>query len=290
MLRKSWTVDFRSVYDRVRHISQIVTDDRVSVYAAQASFFISISAIPFVMLLLQAVRLIFPQLEESAVELVVTSLPPIIADFCTSVLNELYGKTNFSIVSFSALTLLWSSSRGVKSIGNGIRNIFRRQVDVGYFGNLLGSLIFTVLFVLLIVTALALILFGRMFLGFLSTRFGESDTLLNLLISLRLPLFFAILVLLFWVAYHGMVHMRCPWRTHLPGAVFSGGGWVIFSWLYSLYIDYFANYSYVYGSLAAAVFLMLWLYFCMIIFLSGAEINKHLLLKRQRQNGSNKTA
>ncbi len=49
---------------------------------------------------------------------------------------------------------------------------------------------------------------------------------------------------------------------------------MVFSFFYSIYIEHFSNYSFVYGSLAAIVFLMLWLYFCMNIFLFGAQINK----------------
>ena len=43
---------------------------------------------------------------------------------------------------------------------------------------------------------------------------------------------------------------------------------------YSLYIKYSPNASYIYGGLAAICLIMLWLYFCMIIFLCGAEVNK----------------
>lgn len=63
-------------------------------------------------------------------------------------------------------------------------------------------------------------------------------------------------------------------KAQLPGAAFSAVGWMVFSFFYSIYIEHFSNYSFVYGSLAAIVFLMLWLYFCMNIFLFGAQINK----------------
>ena len=49
---------------------------------------------------------------------------------------------------------------------------------------------------------------------------------------------------------------------------------MLYSYFYSLYIVYFPNASYIYGSLAAVILFMLWVYFCMIIFLVGAEINK----------------
>ncbi len=50
---------------------------------------------------------------------------------------------------------------------------------------------------------------------------------------------------------------------------------MVFSFFYSIYIEHFSNYSFVYGSLAAIVFFnALALFFCMNIFLFGAQINK----------------
>jgi hypothetical protein len=62
----------------------------------------------------------------------------------------------------------------------------------------------------------------------------------------------------------------------IEGGMLSAAGWMLFSYLYSLYIRYFPRSAQLYGSLALLVILMLWGYFCMIIFLCGAEINKLL--------------
>ena len=63
-----------------------------------------------------------------------------------------------------------------------------------------------------------------------------------------------------------------PWQQ-LPGALFAAICWLLFSFGFSLYFSNFSNYSYMYGSLAAVVLLMLWLYFCICILFIGAEIN-----------------
>ena len=69
---------------------------------------------------------------------------------------------------------------------------------------------------------------------------------------------------------------RLKFLKQLPGAVAAAACWMIFTYIYTVYIENFSNYSYVYGSLTAVVFLMLWLYFCMNIFLFGAQLNKML--------------
>lgn len=65
----------------------------------------------------------------------------------------------------------------------------------------------------------------------------------------------------------------------LPGALLSAAMWLIFSMLFEYYIEHFGRYSYVYGSLASMIVIMLWLYFCMEILLVGAGIN--MLLSRK---------
>ena len=62
---------------------------------------------------------------------------------------------------------------------------------------------------------------------------------------------------------------------HIPGALFAALGWEVFSYAYSIYIDYFADASYLYGSLTSIILMLLWIYICMYILFLGAEINIH---------------
>ena len=89
------------------------------------------------------------------------------------------------------------------------------------------------------------------------------------------------LFMLFFVLIYSILPNRRQliWQQ-LPGAAFTTAGWLIFSYVYSLYIDHVADFSYVYGSLTAIILLMLWLYICMNIVLLGAELNRILSEKR----------
>jgi len=59
----------------------------------------------------------------------------------------------------------------------------------------------------------------------------------------------------------------------LMGAAFSAVGWMIVSWIFSVYLNIFKGFSSMYGSLTTIVLIMLWLYFCMYILLLGGEVN-----------------
>ena len=76
--------------------------------------------------------------------------------------------------------------------------------------------------------------------------------------------------------YTWLPYERQILRKQLPGALFSTAGWIVCSFGFSIYFNRFSRFSSMYGSLAAVVFLMLWLYFCICILFLGAEVNRHM--------------
>ena len=63
----------------------------------------------------------------------------------------------------------------------------------------------------------------------------------------------------------------------LPGALLASSGWLVFSDLYSIYVEHFSNYSNIYGSVYAVALSMLWLYCCLSIVFYGGALNKLLM-------------
>jgi membrane protein len=80
--------------------------------------------------------------------------------------------------------------------------------------------------------------------------------------------------------YKVLPNIRTGFWDQLPGALFTTVIWLLYSFFYAFYIDHFSNFSFTYGSLAAIVFMMLWLYSCMKIILIGGEINMYLAERR----------
>ena len=68
----------------------------------------------------------------------------------------------------------------------------------------------------------------------------------------------------------------------LPGALFSSIGWLVFSQLYSLYVDYFPSYSGIYGPIYGIALSMLWLYCCICILFYGGALN-FLLMQKDKE-------
>ena len=62
-------------------------------------------------------------------------------------------------------------------------------------------------------------------------------------------------------------------KTFLPGILFALLGWMLVSVGFSFNVEYFANYSVIYGALGAVVVLLMWLYMTAVILILGAELN-----------------
>ncbi len=251
-----------------------LTGDNVSVYAAQASFFLVISAIPLLMLIFSIIKL-FINMDQQAILHTINSLAPAeISGLLTTVTNELFNKTSsVSVISITAVSALWLASRGIMALYTGLNSIYHVPTR-NYFYKRIVSVIYTLAFVAALILAALLFVFGNKLEYFIG---GHSETLMNIiqfLLKGKIIIIMAYLTILFALFYTFLPKKGLRFKQQLPGAAFSAVAWIVFSFIYAVYINNFSNYSYVYGSLAAVVLLMLWLYVCMSIFLYGAQINK----------------
>ena len=247
--------------------------DEVSVYAAQASFFIVLAVFPFLMVLLTLVQLI-PAVSKADVMSAMVALSPDMLDaMVVSVIDDLYTKSPGTILSVSAVAALWSSSRGMLSLERGLNRVYETPEKRGYFLTRIICTLYTIVFMVVCVLALTLLVFGNSLYRFAVHSSPLLEELTKHLISFRSLLSLVLFFLVFLGLYTFLPKKKQKLREQIPGAVFATFGWLIFSYLFSLYFNSFGNYSYMYGSLTAVVLLMLWLYFCLCIVLIGAELN-----------------
>ena len=253
-------------------------DDNVGVYAAQASFFIIIAAVPFIMLLLSVLKLVLP-IELAAVEEVILEVvPPSMQEIFIRIAIELFGKSgSVSIISITAVTTLWLSSRGVMALYQGLNTVYHADIR-NYFYCRAMSLLYTFLFLIVIAFSITVFVFGGTAQTMLLRYAPPIGQALSWIMKARGFILFGMLTVFFSALYTFLPRRkpRLRFLKQLPGAVGAAACWMIFTYIYTIYIENFSNYSYVYGSLTAVVFLMLWLYFCMNIFMYGAQLNKML--------------
>ena len=73
---------------------------------------------------------------------------------------------------------------------------------------------------------------------------------------------------------------RAKWIS--PGAVAATLLWALATWAFTVYLQNFANYNKIYGSLGAVIVLLLWLYISAFVCLLGAALNAELELQQKK--------
>ena len=95
----------------IMEIKRNIADNHVSAYAAQAAYFIILSFIPFILLLMTSIR--YTQLNrEEVVGAIMQVIPDNLHEFIQGIVDEVYNKS-VSIVPVSAVMAIWSSGKGV---------------------------------------------------------------------------------------------------------------------------------------------------------------------------------
>lgn len=252
-----------------------LTEDRVGIYTAQASFFIMLSIFPFILLLLNIIG--FTSLDKDTIIYLINNyLPETIKPLLIQIINELFTHVSGTILSIAAIAAVWSASKGVLSLMFGIYEIYDLHRDRNYFISRFISMAYTLAFVFIMVVTMILLVFGD---AIIDLIIGFIPTLASLSFISNVTRYFVsfvALVLLFMLILRVATFKRTTLKKVFPGALLSSFGWIVFSYLFSIYISNFSSMTYLYGSLTAVIVLMLWLYFCIYIFFIGAEINKLL--------------
>ena len=128
-------------------------------------------------------------------------------------------------------------------------------------------------FILLTVVVLFLVAFGNTTVNYIKTNFENLSMAISIFINWRFIWEYIILFFIFWLMYKYVPNHKVQFKTQIPGALFAALGWFLLSYIFSIYLRIFINFSAVYGNLTSLILLMLWVYWCMFIILVGAEIN-----------------
>lgn len=270
-----------SIIERLIAILYHLTQQKIGVHAAGAGYFIVLSIFPLLVLLLALLRYTGLQVE-TLTDLVSGFLPEALLPAAKRLIVSTYRNTSGAVVSLSALTGLWSASRGVYGLLTGLNAIYQVPESRGYFYTRGISVFYTFLFLLMLLATLILNVFGTTLLQMLPFH---NVTLLQFLWDIVDWRFVVMLLLqtgLFSAMFMAMPNKHNTFRESLPGALLASVGWLIFSDIYSIYVKNFSGYANVYGSVYAVALSMLWLYFCISIVFYGGALNHYLSTHRKK--------
>ena len=141
----------------------------------------------------------------------------------------------------------------------------------------------------LILIALAIVLVSGDFVDWMSNVLHAGRGLPLVWKALQWPTAMAFVIFSYALIYHfgpNLPDKRWYWIT--PGSLFAATSWMIASVGFRFYLEYVNNYTVIFGSLGAAVILLVWLYVTGLAFLLGGEINATIerAAERQAESGS----
>lgn len=254
------------------HMLRTISDLDVPVYAANAGFFILLSLFPGLVLLLGILRFTGLQVA-SFIDVLYSVLPVALMDTVENLIFSTYDKSSGALVGLSALTALWSASKGVYGFLTGLNTIYGVSEDRGYFYTRLISLFYTFLFFGVLILTLVIHVFGTTIVQMLPAM---DHPILAGIMDLRVILLLGVQSLIFALIFTFLPNGRNRFRDTLPGALLASAGWLIFSWGFSVYVERFAGLQNIYGSVYSVALGMLWLYFCLCILFYGGALNQYL--------------
>ncbi len=259
--------------EMIRGFLKRLNKDHVGAYAAQSAYFILLSFIPFVLLLVTLVKYT-PLTQEIVTTALIRMVPEEFSSFIRVIVNEVFGKSA-AFVPVSAIIALWSAGKGVNALSKGLNCIYQVEETRGYVINRLRSAVYTLVFVVAVAVTLLLLVFGNQIQMGIAERFPVIAKVTSVIVGMRTMITLVLLCLVFLMIYKFVPNRRATLKSQIPGAMVSSVAWSLFSLAFSIYIDLTPGTVNMYGSLTTLVLIMLWLYFCMWILLIGAEINSY---------------
>lgn len=275
----------REILKKIKNITDKIAEDHISAYAAQSAFFMMLSLVPILLLLMTLVR--FTPITQADIMAAAYELfPKTVSSTIISIVNEVYSQTGTAI-SVSLLVALWSAGKGVLAISNGLNTIRGQMETRNYIFLRLRAAFYTVLFLLAIILSLVILGFGNSISLLVNQYAPVIQYIIDFVIEIRTIVMIIVLIVFSLSIYMFLPNRRRRLRSQLPGAIFTAFGWTLASFIFSVYMDIFKGFSNMYGSLTTIVIIMLWLYFCMYVMLLGGEIND---LLEQWVDNSNKNS
>ena len=262
----------RKLYLIGRDFSAQMKKQNISAYAASIAFFFFLSIVPMLMVICMVIPYT-PLTEENLVQAVTDITPDRVDPVVEGLIADVYDKSA-GILSIAVIATLWSAAKGVMALMQGLNAVNGVDEKRNYFVIRVVACLYTVVMLIVVILSLFINVFGNQLVNLALHRIPQLQRLVSFLMHFRFLVVWAVLTLLFATVYAFMPDDKLRFREQIPGATFAAVVWSIFSWGFSMYVDYSNSYG-IYGSLAIIIIILLWMYFCMYIIMIGAYLNRY---------------
>lgn len=257
-----------------------MNEDDIWGRAAQLSYYFLLALFPL-LLVMMALLGIFAdkgtELRNNLIAYLGQVMPASAGDLVRSTVDELSNSAGAGKISFGLLATVWAASNGMGAISETLNTAYEVKETRPYWKVRLVAVGLTAALALLIVTALALLLYGYQIADAIAVWAGLSGafTLTWKIVQWPIVLFF-ILLGFNLIYYFAPDLKKQEWKWVTPGSMIGVAIWLLVSFGFKAYLSYFNSYSATYGSLGALIIMMLWFYFTGMAIMIGGEVNSEI--------------
>lgn len=278
----------KNLYDVLRIFIQQLKKDDITERAGSMAFSYTIALFPLLLFLLNLVpylQLFFPMVTtENILGFVEGIMPEEVFASISSTLLDIVSKPRQSLLSLGFFFALYASTQGVVSMMNSFNAVYKTKENRGWFASRTIAIFIVLALVLTIIAASTVMIIGEYWLNDLQEKFLLSS---GILIFLFNALKFLVLLSVFYMT-SALIFRLAPaihdkWNFFSTGAQLAGFLITLSFYAFIFYLENFASYNKLYGSIGTVIALMLWLYLTSVIVLVCFEVNVSFDLAEEKQ-------
>ena len=272
-----WQIPWRGWKDILLRTYHEMNDDRLLAVAAGVVFYGLLALFPAITALVSCYALLADASTVNGhLATLGAMLPGGAMDIVKDQVNRVLAKGDIKLgmaFAFSFVLALWSANGGMKALIDALNVAYEEEEERGFFRLNAVSLAFTLGGLVAVLVAIGAIVALPLVLSAVGLSAG-TDAIIR---YGRWPLLVVLTLLALAVLYRYAPSRRAPrWQWITVGSVSATVAWLAGSALLSFYLANYAHYDATYGSLGAAIGLMMWMWMSTIVILMGAELNAEI--------------
>lgn len=253
-----------------------VGEDEINTRSASLAYYFVLAVFPVMLLILSLLGLSAgpgSQLREGAFTTLARILPGSASDLIYNTIEEVIRASGPGKALFGVVGALWAVSNGMTSVMGSLNIAYDVKESRPWWKQVVVALGLTCALAVLVLSALGLMLSGGQ-LADLASQAGFGTAVGAFWAIVQWPAILAFMFLAFAITYYFAPNLEVPeWHWITPGSALGLVFWLAASFGFKIYLHFFNTYTRTYGSLGAAMILLLWLYLTGFAILVGGEVN-----------------
>lgn len=265
----------KKVYEFVSDFVKKASDDSLSAYAAQTTFFVLLSFFPFIMLMIMITsRLSFAK--TNIISYLLDIAPEQLNSYILYIVDDIMYSNSNSFTIITVIVSLWSAAKGIQALTYGLDRIYGVEKNKNYFITRFISTIYTMIFIIMCLFIMVLHIFGTEIARSVLKRQPQLENATILILSLKNVFTFTMIFIFLLIIYYQLPGRKGRVKHEVTGAALAALAWMLMTKGFSFYIKHISSASHMYGSMTSVVLVVVWLYIGMNIILYGAEVNYYM--------------